>query len=97
MNKRILYLQNCLRFASEMVIKHTGLLKEWQHIAINNLDHYCKGELSSEDYIKFIRAYNNVLIQHEYWISRVSFLQYEINELKRGIENAKLNNADCKN
>lgn len=95
MNNRINYLKNCLRFASEMVIKHTGLLKEWQHIAINNLDLYCKGELSSEDYIKFIRAYNKVLIQHEYWIARVSFLQYEINVLKGGINNAELNNADC--
>lgn len=79
MNKRVNYLKNCKRFADEMVKKHSNLIKEWQVNAINKLNAYCKDEITIKEYCAFIRAYNLVLIKHEYWISQSSWLQYEIN------------------
>lgn len=73
-------LKSALSFANEMCKKYTGLLKEWQHNAVNQLNDYCKGNITCEEYLNFVKGYNKVLLQYDYWLSNQSWLQYRVNE-----------------
>lgn len=87
----ISYLKTALAFAIKMREKYVGLFKEWQHNAVNKLNDYCKDVITTDEYCKFIRAYNNVMLQYEYWLSQETYLQFRLNEEYR---NAKSNNAN---
>lgn len=73
-------LKSSLNFANEMCKKYTSLLKEWQHNAVNQLNDYCKGNITCEEYLNFVKGYNKVLLQYDYWLSNQSWLQFRVNE-----------------
>jgi len=87
----ISYIKSSLAFAIKMREKYVQLFKEWQHNSINKLNDYCKGVIDTDEYCRFIRAYNNVMLQYEYWLSQETYLQYRYNE---ECKNAKFNNSN---